>query len=150
MERSDFYQHYYIQLAENQSTPVDDRPLGERIIAVVKETFNIYLNFGLSVWNYILITFINFTATLCVFPAICQLASSYEYKNCKLSLFNKQIIHTNSTNLKTFISIFIKSKNVSGFIHRRHTKVLKNGKCVITFALDSFLNSRFYQSENSN
>ena len=98
MERSDFYQHYYVQLAENQSAPVDDRPLGERIIAVVKETFNIYLNFGLSVWNYILITFINFTATLCVFPAICTLASSYEYKNCKLSLFNKQIlIHTNST-----------------------------------------------------
>ena len=93
MERSDFYQHYYIQLAENQSTPVDDRPLGERIIAVVKETFNIYLNFGLSVWNYILITFINFTATLCVFPAICQLASSYEYKNSKSSLFNKQIIN---------------------------------------------------------
>ena len=97
MERSDFYQHYYVQLAENQNAPVDDRPLGERIIAVVKETFNIYLNFGLSVWNYILITFINFTATLCVFPAVCTLASSYEYENSKLSLFNKQIIHTNST-----------------------------------------------------
>ena len=89
MERSDFYQHYYVQL-ENQSAPVDDRPLGERIIEVVKETYNIYLNFGLSVWNYILITFINFTATLCVFPAVCTLASSYEYENSKLSLFYKQ------------------------------------------------------------
>ena len=123
MERSDFYQHYYVQLAENQSAPVDDRPLGERIIEVVKETYNIYLNFGLSVWNYILITFINFTATLCVFPAICTLASSYEYENSKSSLFNIKIIHTNCTQvlenfhcislkITMYLGVFIEDKSV--------------------------------------
>jgi hypothetical protein len=123
MERSDFYQHYYIQLAENQSKPVDDRPLGERIITVVKETFNIYLNFGLSVWNYILITFINFTATLCVFPAICQLGSSYEYKNCKLTIFNKDSSSYEYKNCK--LTIF----NKGNAIFHPKCKRLRKGKC---------------------
>ena len=85
MERSEFYQHYYVQLAENQTkAKEDDRPMGcQKMTSVLMETFKIYCDFGYSVWNYILITLINFTTTLCVFPAVCQLGSSYEYQKSK-------------------------------------------------------------------
>ena len=82
MERTTFYQFYYAQL----STVKEDlkkEPFLTKIINVAKETIDIYMNLGLSVWNYIFITFINFTTTLCVFPAVCGLAESYEFDgNC--------------------------------------------------------------------
>ena len=82
MERSEFYQHYYVQLAENQTkAKEDDRPMGcQKLTSVLMETFKIYRNFGYSVWNYILNTLINFMTTLCVFPAVYQLGSLYEYQ----------------------------------------------------------------------
>ena len=88
MEKSEFYQHYNVQLAENQTkAKEDDRPMGcQKMTSVLMETFKIYRDFGYSVWNYILITLINFTTTLCVFPAVCQLGSSYEYQKSKYKI----------------------------------------------------------------
>ena len=68
MERSEFYQFYSSKLYEDKEKE-----------KLQESTFRIYLNFGASVWIYILITLLNFTGTLCVFPAVTVLAQSYEY-----------------------------------------------------------------------
>ena len=79
MEKKSFYKFYYDQLAENK--PKNEKEPSQSFGFVIKETFEIYKNFGWSVWNYIGITFLNFCSTLCVFPAVCQLAESYEYSD---------------------------------------------------------------------
>lgn len=80
MKKSPFYQHYYDQLAENAILKTESKSFAANIGSGLKETFDIYVNFGPSVWNYIFITFVNFAVTLCVFPAVCQLAQSFEYQ----------------------------------------------------------------------
>ena len=94
MEKSEFYQFYYAKLQENvQMTSKEKMPLQteknippqleinetffSRMKRITYETLNIYLNLGVSVWNYMLITLLNFAVTLCVFPAVCGLAESY-------------------------------------------------------------------------
>ena len=101
MEKSEFYQFYYAKLQENvQTTTKEKLPLRtdeKNIISTISqqmennndnflsrmkrmtyETVNIYLNLGVSVWHYMFITLLNFTVTLCVFPAVCGLAESYD------------------------------------------------------------------------
>ena len=100
MEKSEFYQFYYAKLQENvQTTTKEKLPLKtdeKNIISISQhleenndnflirmkrmtyETLNIYLNLGASVWHYMFITLLNFTVTLCVFPAVCGLAESYD------------------------------------------------------------------------
>ena len=69
MESSDFYKFYYAKLQENVVVP-DEKNTSE-------SPLTIYLNLGFSVWHYMLITLINFTVTLCVFPAVTVLVESY-------------------------------------------------------------------------
>ena len=68
MESSDFYKFYYAKLQEN--IVPDEKNTSE-------SPLTIYLNLGFSVWHYMLITLINFTVTLCVFPAVTVLVESY-------------------------------------------------------------------------
>ena len=96
MEKSEFYQFYYVQLVENQkdeNKSEDQRSVWQKYRQLTLEIIHIYTNLGASVWNYIIITFLNFTATLCAFPAVVLLAESYEYKNSKYSYYfsNKRL-----------------------------------------------------------
>ena len=97
MEKSEFYQFYYAKLQENVQTKskekmplkTDEKNISQpqlenndnffsRMKRMTYETLNIYLNLGASVWHYMLITLLNFTVTLCVFPAVVGLAESYD------------------------------------------------------------------------
>lgn len=87
MTRSDFYRHYrdlspQTQLAEENTKEGMSEGSSSNFLARIKteifDTVELYKNLGLSVWNYMLITLLNFAVTLCVFPAITALAESYD------------------------------------------------------------------------
>ena len=85
MEKQEFYQIYYAKLQENMTADLEKQPRKitdesfiNRFRRITKETITIYLNLGLSVWHYMFITLLNFTITLCVFPAVTVLVESYD------------------------------------------------------------------------
>ena len=85
MTKSDFYMHYrdFPPKVEEEELPKEvlaetTSKFLERMKAEIFDTVELYKNLGLSVWNYMLITLLNFAVTLCVFPAITALAESYD------------------------------------------------------------------------
>ena len=86
MEKEEFYKFYYAKLQENMTADLEKQPpkitedenFINRFSRITKETITIYLNLGLSVWHYMFITLLNFTITLCVFPAVTVLVESYD------------------------------------------------------------------------
>ena len=115
MEKQEFYQFYYAKLQENMTAELEKHPQKirdesfiNRFRRITKETITIYLNLGLSVWHYMFITLLNFTITLCVFPAVTVLVESYDsdpqglYEIKKNYLSNARSCVTNLVHLLQF------------------------------------------------